>query len=101
QDSGKPWQSSTSGPVPCSAMLRRMPLLSMTRWLGPPMVEKILLQISFIASNSVEDNDGWCRRQGLAGDCQGPLAAPVDLELLADPAHELVERRHEAMHWQH
>src|SRR6266700_3497771 len=37
QDSGKPWQSSTSGPLPCSAMLRRMPLLSIIRWVGSLM----------------------------------------------------------------
>src|SRR5207247_4008765 len=30
-DSGKPWQSTTSGPAPCSATCRRMPFVSTTR----------------------------------------------------------------------
>src|SRR5450631_4250118 len=37
QDSGKPWHNSTGGPSPCSAMLRRMPLLSINRCVGPLM----------------------------------------------------------------
>src|SRR5262245_38242444 len=32
QDSGKPWQSTTSGPVPCSAKCIRMPFVSTRRW---------------------------------------------------------------------
>src|SRR5882762_2022223 len=31
QDSGKPWQRSTSGPSPCSATCMRMPLVSTVR----------------------------------------------------------------------
>src|ERR1700712_3338058 len=31
QDSGKPWHNTTNGPVPCSAMCIRMPLVSMMR----------------------------------------------------------------------
>src|SRR5207249_6659756 len=31
QDSGKPWQSTTGGPAPCSATCRRMPFVSTTR----------------------------------------------------------------------
>src|SRR4030081_979515 len=34
QDSGKPWHRSTTGPLPCSAMLRRMPLVSTIRCVG-------------------------------------------------------------------
>src|ERR1700738_2084920 len=39
--------------------------------------------------------------QRIPRNCQGPLRPHVDFELLADPAHEFVERRHEAMHRQH
>src|SRR5262245_41549370 len=34
QVSGKPWHNSTKGPWPCSAILRRMPLVSIMRWVG-------------------------------------------------------------------
>src|SRR5581483_11489452 len=32
QDSGKPWHSSTSGPLPASATCSRIPFVSMKRW---------------------------------------------------------------------
>src|SRR5882672_2007096 len=38
QDSGKPWHRSTKGPLPCSTMLRRMPLVSMIRCVGSLMI---------------------------------------------------------------
>jgi hypothetical protein len=37
EDSGKPWQSSTGGPWPCSAMLMRMPFVSTNRCVIPSM----------------------------------------------------------------
>src|SRR3954447_17244098 len=52
-------------------------------------------------SNPVENNDRRRTRQRLSRNPQGTLGPDVDLELLADPAHEFVERGHEAMHRQH
>src|SRR5437867_2920216 len=35
--SGKPWQSTTRGPAPCSAICMRMPFASTNRWVVPLM----------------------------------------------------------------
>src|SRR5919199_2742744 len=38
QDSGKPWQRTTSGPVPCSARRMRMPFVSTVRCVASVIV---------------------------------------------------------------
>src|SRR6266576_5915740 len=105
QDSGKPWHNSTSGPLPCSAMLRRMPLVSIIRCVGSLM---FIFAPSGAhhgetppASNAVENNNRRRGRQLVPRDSQRALGSHIDFELLADLAHELVERGHEAMHRQH
>src|ERR1700739_754371 len=54
-----------------------------------------------VGSDAAQDNHGRRRRQCLARDPEGGLAAPVDVELLANLLHERVERGREAMHRQH
>src|ERR1700746_858860 len=52
-------------------------------------------------SNAAEDDDGRRARQRIPRNPQAPFGSLVDLELLTDPAHELVERGCEAMHRQY
>src|SRR4029077_20609933 len=52
-------------------------------------------------SHTVEDDHRRRARQRIPGYPERPLDAPVDLELLADPAHEVVKRGCEAMHRQY
>ena len=52
-------------------------------------------------SDAAQDDDGWRARQRIPRDPQAPFGPLVDLELLTDPVHELVERRCEAMHRQY
>src|ERR1700753_1085372 len=53
------------------------------------------------ASNAIENDPGRRARQAFPRYLQGPLAADVDRELLADPVHELLQRGREAVHRQH
>src|SRR3954465_5790084 len=53
------------------------------------------------ASHPVEDDHRRLRRQRVPGHPETSLHAPVDLELLADAFHEIVERSGEAVHRQY
>src|SRR6185436_19919869 len=52
-------------------------------------------------SHPIENDHGRRARQRLSRNFQGALGALVDDELLADQAHEFVERGSEAVHRQH
>src|SRR3954453_2756556 len=53
------------------------------------------------ASHPVEDDHRRLRRQRIPGHPETSFHAPVDLELLADALHEIIERGGEAVHRQH
>src|SRR5437762_13989583 len=86
QDSGKPWHNSTSGPSPCSAMLRRMPLVSIIRCVGSLMFVSLHQALIMVktppASNAVENNNRRRRRQLVPRDSQRALGPHIDFELL-------------------
>src|SRR6202140_2310189 len=53
------------------------------------------------SSDTVENNHRRRARQRLTRNPQRSLRPHIDLEPLADPAHEFIERGHETMHRQH
>src|SRR5258708_8932514 len=98
QDSGKPWHNSTIGPLPRSAMLRRMPLLSITRWVGSLMICSSLrsarkcLRIEDVQGERQAARAAILARTASAGYPSRPASCRLRQQSAFAFAHELRER---------